>query len=301
VDVPIRDLLGLMKTAFLASRRDNTARLGASLAFYTLFAIAPVLLVSMGIVGLVFGPSDARVHLVNQTRDLVGDPGAQAIEGLLAGAAQRKAGVLATILGSVTFLLAVSGAFLELQAALNHIWHVKARPGLNLRGFVIDRARSFGLVVALGFVLLVSLVVSAALAALATWIGSALPGGPIWLAAVNVAVSLVVVTLLFALLYRVLPDVRLRSRDVLVGAFVTALFFTIGKELIGLYLGRSSVASSYGAAGAVAILLLWVYYTSQVVLFGAEFTRAYARVGGRRPRPQSFALREGEVQAHLWW
>lgn len=289
-----REFLKLFTTAFVASHQDNTARFAASLAFYTLFALAPVLLVSLGIAGLVFGPHEVRGHVVAEIRGLIGPEGARFVDGLLEGARERKSGVIATIVGSVTFLLAVSGAFLELQAALNHIWRVTPRPGLNLRGFLVDRARSFGLVVALGFVLLVSLAVSAVLTAVARWMDSSLPAGPWLLAAGNVVLSLGVITLLFALLYRFLPDVRLHTRDVYVGALVTAVLFTIGKELIGLYLGRGSVASSYGAAGAVAVLLLWVYYTSQIVLFGAEFTRVFALREHRRPQPESFAKPDPE-------
>jgi membrane protein len=285
----VRAFLGLFKAAFLASRQDNTARLGASLAFYTLFAIAPVLLVSVGIAGLVFGPREVRGHIVVEAEHLVGSEGARVVQSLLQGVSERRAGVIATIVGSATFLIAASGAFLELQAALNQIWGVKPRPGLNLRGFLLNRARSFGLVVALGFLLLVSLAVSAALAAFASWLGDSVPGFPLVWSMVNVVVSLGVITLLFALLYRFLPDLRLRHRDVWVGALVTSILFTIGKELIGLYLGRSSVASSYGAAGAVAVLLLWVYYSSQIVLFGAEFTRVYARHEHARPKLESFA------------
>jgi membrane protein len=226
---------------------------------------------------------------VGQLDQLVGREGAQAVQSLLEGASQRRAGIIATAVGSVAFVVAATGAFLELQAALNTIWRVKPNPGVNLKAFVIDRLRSFGLVVAVGFLLMVSLAVTAALAALSGWLAGRLPNIPFVLSGVTVLVSIVVTTALFALLYRVLPDVRLRWRDVTTGAFVTALLFTIGQQFIGLYLGQSSVATSYGAAGSVMILLLWVYYSCQILLLGAEFTRAYALRRGTQPAPESFA------------
>jgi membrane protein len=268
---------------------DDAPRLGASLAYYTLFAIAPILLVATAIAGMVFGADAVRGEIVGQLDQLVGREGALAVEALLEGASQRRSGVMATVLGSITFVIAATGAFLELQAALNTIWRVKPKPGANLRVFLVDRLRSFGLVVAIGFLLMVSLAVTAALAALSGWLARVSPDLPLAWRGVNVLVSIVVATALFALLFRFLPDVRLRWHDVMTGAFVTAVLFTIGQQLIGLYLGQSSVASSYGAAGSVMILLLWVYYSCQILLLGAEFTRVYAQRIGRRPQPESFA------------
>lgn len=284
-----RTVLRLFGAVLAAWWNDNVPRLGASLSYYTLFAIAPVMLVAIAIAGLVFGAEAVRGEIVGQLDELVGREGAQAVQALLAGARREDAGVVATIIGSVTFVLAATGAFLELQAALNTIWRVKPRPNVDVRAFFTDRLRSFGLVVAVGFLLLVSLAVSAALAALGKWVGHAAPDLPTIWNAVNVLVSLAVVTTLFALVYRFLPDVHLRWRDVAMGAFVTAVLFTVGKQAIGLYLGRSSTSSSYGAAGSVIVLLLWVYYSSQIVLLGAEFTRVYAERSGVHPPPQSFA------------
>ena len=280
-------------SALRASWEDDVPRLGASLAYYTLFAIAPVLLVATAIAGLAFGPQAVRGEIVGQIDYLVGREGARAVQSLLEGASQRRAGYLATIVGSVTLVLAATGAFLELQTALNTIWRVKPNPtNATFTAFVMDRVRSFGLVVAIGFLLLVSLAVSAALAALGSWLERISPGMPLVWNAMNVLVSLVVITALFTLLYAFLPDVKLRGRDVVVGAFVTAVLFTIGKQLIGFYLGQSTTASTYGAAGSVIVLLLWVYYSSQVVLVGAEFTRIYTQRQGRRPRPEPFATKD---------
>jgi membrane protein len=285
-------ILPILGTALRAWWDDDAPRLGASLAYYTLFAIAPVLLVATAIAGMVFGAEAVRGEIVGQLDQLVGREGAEAVQSLLEGASQRRAGIIATVVGGIAFVVAASGAFLELQAALNTIWRVKPNPGVHLKAFVFDRLRSFGLVVAIGFLLMVSLAVTAALAALGGWLSSRAPSIPLVWSGVTVLVSLIVIMALFALLYRVLPDVHLRWRDVTTGAFVTAVLFTIGQQVIGLYLGQSSVASSYGAAGSVMILLLWVYYSCQILLLGAEFTRAYAMRRGVEPAPESFAERD---------
>jgi membrane protein len=276
---------------------DDALRLGAALAYYTLFAIAPVLLVATGIAGLVFSTDAVRGEIVTQLDHLVGREGAHAVQSLLEGAGQRRAGILAATIGSVAFIVAATGAFLELQAALNTIWRVKSNPGAHLKAFVIDRLRSFGLVVAIGFLLMVSLAVTAALAAFSAWLSRHSSSVPLVWSGVQVIVSLVGTTTLFALLYRVLPDVHLGWRDVATGAFVTAVLFTLGQQLIGLYLGQSSMASSYGAAGSVMILLLWVYYSCQILLLGAEFTRVYAEHRGTTVSPDSFAEQGRPIQA----
>jgi membrane protein len=279
----------VMKRALAGWWDDNVPRLGASLAYYTLFALSPVLLVATAIAGLVFGKDAVRGEIVGQIQGLVGHQGAQAVQAMLENAAQPSSSIPATIIGLVTLFLGATGAFLELQTALNAIWRVKPRPGANVRAFVVQRMISFGLVVGVGFLLLVSLLVSAGLAALSRYLGQLLPALTAFWEAGNVLVSLFVITLLFAMVYKILPDVRLRWRDVWVGALVTAGFFSIGKQLIGLYLGTSSVASSYGAAGSVVVLLVWVYYSAQVVLLGAEFTRFYVERFRGQPPPMKHA------------
>ena len=283
-----REMLSLFTTALTAWWDDDAPRLGASLAFYTLFAIAPVLLVAIAIAGMFFGEAAVRGEVVGQLDQLIGSEGARAVQSLLEGANQTRAGVVATLVGTAAFVVASTGAFLELQAALNKIWRVTPNSDVRVRAFLLDRLRSFGLVVAIGFLLLVSLAVTAALAALGSWLSAHSPSLPMVWSAVTVMVSLVVTTALFALLFRVLPDVHLRWRDVMTGALVTAVLFSIGQQLIGLYLGQSGIASTYGAAGSVMILLLWVYYSCQILLLGAEFTRAYALREGTRPAPQVF-------------
>ncbi len=274
---------------------DDCTRLGASLAYYTLFAIAPVLLLATAIAGMVFGAEAVRGEIVGQLDQLIGREGALAIQGLLEGAGQERSGFIATTIGSITFLVASTGAFLELQVALNTIWRVKPRPGGHLHAFVIDRLRSFGLVVAIGFLLLVSLAVTAALAALNAWLFRFSPANATLWNVVNTVVSFAVTTGLFALLFRFLPDVRLRWRDVTTGAMVTALLFIIGQQVIGWYLGQSTVSSGYGAAGSMMILLLWVYYSCQILLFGAEFTRVWADRHGATVKPEAYAVKDPQA------
>jgi membrane protein len=284
--------LRLIWQAIRGWSKDEVPRLGASLAYYTLFSLAPILVIVIAVAGLVFGAEAVRGEIVTQMKGLLGEQGATAVQGLLAGAAFKKGGILATVIGGVAFLAASTGAFLELQHALNKIFRVKVKPGPWFKELITNRLRSFGLVLSIGFLLLVSLAVSAALSAASGWIERQNLGAPIVWQLLNVVVSLGVVTVLFALIYRFLPDVRLEWRDVWIGGLLTAVLFTAGKQLIGLYLGRSSTASSYGVAGSVMILLLWVYYSAQVILLGAELTRLYAEHRlGRSPPPTAEAER----------
>ena len=269
---------------------DNVPRLGASLAYYTLFALAPILIVAISIGGLVFGPEAVRGEIVGQIQGLIGREGAEAVQSMLEGASRPGSSIAATVVGIITFFLGATGAFLELQTALNSIWHVEPKSdGSFWRELVMQRVISFGLVVAIGFLLLTSLLVSAALAAIHRYMGTAFPGVVVLWEALNVIVSLTVITLLFALIYKVLPDVKLSWRDVWVGALVTAGLFSIGRLVIGLYLGTASIASTYGAAGSVIVILVWVYYSAQIILLGAEFTRAYVDEFGRRPPAEEYA------------
>jgi len=274
--------------------KDDVPRLGASLAYYTLFAVSPILIIVIAIAGSVFGAEAVRGQIVGEIDGLIGRQGAEAVQSIVQGAHRNPTGTVAFIIGTATLLIAASGAFLELQHALNTIFRVKTDPRKSgIERLILSRLRSFGLVVSIGFLLLVSLLVSAALSALSTRMQHSEFGGPVLVQGVNLVVSLAVMTLLFGLIYRVLPDVRLAWRDVWTGALVTAMLFSIGKFLIGLYLGQSSVASSYGAAGSVVVLLVWVYYSAQVLLLGAEFTRVYAEYRrGRAPAPNNLARRD---------
>ncbi|CAN5693169.1 N/A [soil metagenome] len=292
-----RDLGWILKRTAAGWWNDNVPRLGASLAYYTLFALAPILIVAITIAGLFFGTEEVQREVTGQIGGLVGDQGAVAVQSMLEGAYKRTGNGVATAIGLATFFIGATGAFLELQTALNAIWRVKPRPDAGIKDVLFQRLLSFGLVVGVGFVLLVSLLVSAALSALDRYVGMLLPDiAAIW-QGVNTLVSLGVVTLLFAMIYQFLPDVNLRLRDVWVGALVTAGLFSVGKFLIGLYLGTSGVASTYGAAGSVVVLLIWVYYSAQVVLLGAEFTKAYVERLGGRPAPAPHATEDPTPEA----
>lgn len=290
VPLPLR----LFWAAVVGWSKDDVPRLGASLAYYTLFAVSPILIIAIAIAGAVYGPDAVRGQIVAEIGQLIGKQGAEAVQALLQGAHRDTAGTFAVIVGTATLIIASSGAFLELQHALNTIFRVKTDPKKSgIQRLVLSRLRSFGLVVSIGFLLIVSLLVSAALTALSERIQRSMLGGPVVVQIINLIVSLGVMTLLFGLIYRVLPDVRLAWRDVWTGALVTALLFSVGKSLIGLYLGHSSVASSYGAAGSIVVLLVWVYYSAQVILLGAEFTRVYAEHRrGSAPPPNHLARRD---------
>lgn len=254
---------------------DDVPTHAASLAYYTIFSIAPTLIIAVAVAGSIFGAEAARGEIQHQIQGLVGAAGAKVIEDMMASAAKPGAGLVASILGIVILIFGATGVFAALQTALNHIWGVQPKKTNGLLAFLRTRFLSFGMVLGVGFLLLVSLVVSAAISALGTWLHSG-RFEQVWQTA-NFLVSFGVVTVLFAMIYKVLPDIKIAWRDVWLGAGVTAVLFNIGKFLIGLYIGKSSVASSYGAAGSFAVLLLWVYYSAMVLFLGAEFTQVYAR------------------------
>jgi membrane protein len=268
--------------------KDGAARKGAALAYYTIFSLAPILILAIAIAGLFFGEEAARGEIMGQFAGLIGPEGARAVQAMIESAAQPGVGGTAAVVGLVTLLIGATSALAELKSDLDEIWDAPAETVRGFWYFVRKRTLSVGLILAIGFLLLVSLVLSAALAALARLWGP-LDGGGRFLSlleACNFMVSFVLVTALFATIYKILPAVRIAWRDVIVGAAVTALLFAIGKFLIGLYLGRSAIASSYGAAGSLILILLWVYYSAQIFLLGAEFTKVYAhRCGSRSANP----------------
>ncbi len=266
----------LAETVFEWSE-DRAPRLGAALAFYTVFALAPGLIVIIALAALLLGQEAAQGQIIDQVEGLIGVAGAQAIQAAIESARSAGGSLVATGLGALTLLFGLWGVFGELQDALNTIWGVTARPWRGVIGVVKERFWSFTLVVGIGFLLLVSLAASAWLAAVGKFFAQLSPLPVAVMETANALLSFVTITLMFAVIYKLLPDVRITWRDVWVGAAVTALLFTIGKSLIGLYLGRSSVASVYGAAGSLIVILLWIYYSAQVVFFGAEFTKVYSR------------------------
>jgi membrane protein len=287
----VKESWQFLRDVWAAWSEDKAPRLGAALAYYAVFSLAPLLLVAIAIAGAVFGRDAAEGQIVGEIRGLIGDTGATAVEAAVRNAAKPTSSAIASAVGLLVLLFGASGVFGQLQDALNTIWKVKPKPGRGLRGTLEDRFLSFAMVLGIGFLLLVSLVLSAALAAAGKFFGAVLPVPETVLHALNFAVSFAVVTLLFALIYKILPDVRISWRDVWVGAVVTSFLFSIGKLLIGLYLGHSSVGSTYGAAGALVIVLLWMYYSAQILLLGAEFTRVFAKRRGARTAPTPNAER----------
>jgi membrane protein len=272
----LRIAWALLKEACSAWESDKAPSLGAALAFYTISSIAPVLIVATAVAGAVFGQEAAQGEILRQIEAWVGHAGAAAIQTVLQSANRPALGTIAGAIGLVTLFLGASGAFLELQDALNKIWRVKPRSESILAGTMRKRFLSFGLVLGTGFLLLLSLALSAGLAVAGKFMADLLPAPAILFESANALISLGATTLLFAMVFKVLPDTEIAWRDVWIGAAVTSLLFTIGKMLIGLYLGRSGVASAYGAAASLVVVLVWVYYSAQILLLGAEFTHTYA-------------------------
>jgi membrane protein len=278
----LRSLAKLLRQAGAAWLGDNAPRLGAALAFYTLFSLAPVLIVAVSVAGFVFGRSAAQGELVRQFQGLMGAQGATAIETIIQSTNRPALGVFATTLGLLAILVGASGAFNELQDALNTIWKVDKAA----RGFWTHTGRqrffSLGLVLATGFLLLGSLVVTAVLSAAENFVGNLIPTSVLLLESIHIVISFGVITVLFALIFKFIPDTSIPWRDVRMGAAVTSLLFTAGKVVIGLYLGHSALTSAYGAAASLVVFLIWIYYSAQILLFGAELTHAYAlRYGSR--------------------
>ena len=287
--ISFRSIFKFLQEAVKEWQEDKVSLLAAALAYYTVFSITPLLVIAIAIAGAVFGQDTARGEIIEQINKLVGDQGAQVIETALANANQPQLSSMASIISVVVLLIGASGVFAQLQEALNTVWNVKAKPNEGIWGFIRKRLLSFGMVLVIGFLLLVSLVLSAMLAGIGKLPIDILPGFvPFW-QALNFAMSFGFISLLFALIYYYLPDVKIRWKDVWVGAVITALLFTVGKFLIGLYLGSGSLGSAYGAAGSLIVFLTWVFYSAQILLFGAECTQVYARKYGRKIRPNSHA------------
>jgi membrane protein len=281
-----REFWSLMKQSIQAWSDDYAPSMGAALAYYTAFSLAPLLLLVIAIAGVVFGQEAARGEIIGQLRGLLGEPGARTIEELLTSASQPHASAVASLVGVVTLLLGATSVFGELQSALDRIW--RAPPIQQTSGLLAllrSRLVSFGMVIAMGFLLLVSLIIGAALSAAGRWAGTMLPARTIVLEVVNLGAGLAVTALLFAIAYRMLPRARIAWSDVWIGAGVTAVLFTVGKYLIGVYMGRAGVSSGFGAAGSLIAVLVWVYYSAQIFLLGAEFTWVFAHRHGSAQGP----------------
>jgi membrane protein len=269
---------------------DRALRMGAALAYYSVFSMAPMLLIAIGVASQVFDKTQAREQILGQIGTTVGASARQSVEQIIQNTQDSGNGVAATIIGVVVLLFGASGVFAELQDALNNIWRVKPKPGLGIKAFIRDRLLSFTVVLGTGFLLLVSLVLSAALAALGAWMERTLPGSAWFWHFLNGVLSFLVIALLFAMIFKILPDAKIDWRDVWIGAVVTAALFTLGKAIIGVYLGQSHLTDAYGAAGSIVVLLTWVYYSALILLFGAEFTHVYARATRRYVPPTDIAM-----------
>ena len=284
-------MLPLLKQTASEWMEDDAPSLGAALAYYTVFSLAPLMTIAIAIAGFFFGKEAAQGQIFDELRVLLGEEGGKAIEEMVQSAsAQPTVGVVATVISVIILLFGASGVFGQLQASLNRIWGVKPKPGRGVLGMIQDRLLSFGFTLVVGFLLLVSLLLTAGIALVADLAGGLMPASETLAQLLNFVLSLAIITLLFAMIFKFLPDAKIAWRDVWIGAFLTALLFTVGKFALGLYLGKSSVASSYGAAGSLIVLLLWVYYSSQILFFGAEFTQVYANRFGSCVAPAENAV-----------
>jgi membrane protein len=284
----LKVLVELLKETVKEWQEDKASRLAAALAYYTAFSIAPLLIIVIAIAAVVFGEQAAQGQIVSQIQSLVGREGAEAIQSMIQNSRKPTTGTIATIISIGILLFGATNVFAQLQDALNTIWEVAPKPGV--KGLVKARFVSFTMILGVGFLLLVSLVLSTVLAILGNYLGSLLPNLHFFWSILNFMISFGIIALLFALIYKFLPDVKITWGDVRVGAAITALLFTIGKSLLGLYLANSSVGSTYGAAGSFVVLLLWVNYSAQILLFGAEFTQVYANKYGSQIVPASHAI-----------
>lgn len=282
---------GLLKRAAIEFGNDKAMKLSASLAYYTIFALPPMILIIIYTVGLVFGEQAIQGEVFSELNDLIGNKAALQIEQTIKNLSLDDDSHWARTVGIATLIIGATGVFSEIQDSINIIWGLKAKPTRGWLRMLINRLLSFSMIVSLGFLLLVSLVLDTLLVAFSNKLKEYWPDATIYLLqGVNILLSLVLTTLLFAIIFKVLPDAKIRWKDVIVGAFATALLFLIGKFLIGFYLGQSDLTSAYGAAGSVIILLLWVYYSSIILFFGAEFTQVYAYRFGSRIRPSDYAV-----------
>lgn len=284
----------LTRTVAAAWSLDNVSSMSAALAYYTFFSLTPLLLILITIAGMVFGNEEAKQAITSEFGQLIGDTGAEAINAILSGASNPKEGAISFLIGGITLFIGATTVFAELQRDIDFIWKLpKEKVSNDWFGLIKIRLLSFALIVGVGFLLIVSLVVSAGISTLSTLWGEWMLNTEIILHVVNFFVSTAIITLLFALIYKLLPSTPIAWSDVWLGAVVTALLFSIGKFAIGLYIGKSAIASSFGAAGAFVVLIVWIYYSAQIFLIGTEFTYAYARAHGSRR--DSTAISESEV------
>jgi membrane protein len=292
----------LLKQTFQEWLQDKAPQLGAALAYYTVFSLAPLILVLLAIIGFLFrdDPADAWNKITQQMSYFLDPSALQVVQNIAQKASQPGKSMIATIIGVALALFGASGVFGQLQDALNTIWGVKAKPGTGIWGFLRARFLSFAMVAGICFLLLVSLAIEALLKGFSHYVQSVVPGGIVIALTVYLVFDFAVVVLLFAMIFKFLPDVKIQWRDVWIGAVMTAIFFGIGKWALGLYLSSGAAGSAYGAASSLITLLLWVYYSSQILLFGAEFTQVYSDRAGRGVEPSEYAVRiqTSEIELH---
>ena len=289
-------LLRLLKETIQAWQADKASRLAAAVAYYTIFSLAPLLIIAVAIAGAIFGAEAAQGEIVGQIQDLVGKEGATVIETAIKNAHQPEISSFASLISVGVLLFGASGVFAELQDALNTVWNVKAKPNQGIIYFLRKRILSFCAVLGIGFLLLFSLIISAILSALSKYIPDLFFGAGLFWQILNQVVSLGLISCSFALMFKLLPDVKIKWRDVWVGAIITAILFTIGKFSLGLYLARSSFSSTYGAAGSLVIILAWVYYSAQIIFLGAEFTQVYSKRYGSPIIPDKHAVSVADLE-----
>jgi membrane protein len=293
------DILFLLKTTATQWVNDKCPQLGAALAYFTVFSLAPLILILLAFFGLFFGSDHARDKIVEQLQYLVDPSGIKVIQDIATSASKPQSGLLATTIGIIVGLFGASGVFGQLQEALNTIWGVKAKPGAGLWAFIRARFLSFAMVAGVCFLLLISLTVESVLRGLSNYLQNLLPGGHILALILFLILDLGVVIVLFAMIFRFLPDVKIAWRDVWIGASLTAVLFVVGKFLLGLYLGSGAAGSAYGAASSLITLLLWIYYSAQILLFGAEFTQVYTHAYGSLVEPEDHAVRVKRVEIEM--
>ena len=270
---------------------DKAPKLGAALSYYTAFSLAPLLVIAIAVAGFIFGAEAAQGRIVEELQSLVGKEGAILIQAAIIKSSDLEAGLIATVISIVTLFITSTAVMVELQDSLNIIWKVQSKPGRAIKEFIRARLISFTMVIAIGFLLLVSLIITTAIAALSDYVGTFFSIPVLVINILNIVVSLFVIFILFSLIYRLLPDVKLSWKDVRTGALVTTILFLIGRHLIGLYLGNSTISSTFGAAGSFAILLVWIYYSAQILFLGAEFTYFYANKWGSGTKPRKHAVK----------
>jgi membrane protein len=282
--VGVKAIWGLFKEAYSEWSKDKVPRLGAALAYYTLFSLAPLLIIVIAVVGLLLGQQEVEGQIVEQVENWIGKDGAKAIQTMIESAREPTSGIFATVVGIALLLYGATSIFGQLKDALNTIWNVPPKQEGGLMSMIKDRVLAFGIVLVIGLLLLALLILSAGLSAVSGFLNHLLPGFSYILQTLNFLVSFVLMTLLFAVIYKVLPDINIKWSDVWIGAAVTSLLFTVGNILIGLYLGKVSPGSAYGAAGSLVVILIWLYYSAQIFFFGVEFTEVYTRKYGSLSR-----------------